>query len=282
MRKLIYFLMFCFVFIFLNVSPIWAEDYQEVFKQANDSVVKGDIETAIVLYERTIKLNPSFAPAYNNLGLLYREAGLDPVEIAWYFKSAIDIDPKFEDAYINLGKAYYSLNYFDLAERYTIKALELNPSSQQAKLSLAWIYLLGRARPQQALGYFKEIAEVAQLPSSYFGLGMCYLMTGESPRALECITKLRAMEQDSLAIQLEELVRGYENAPKMQDRPLPEGESTEEDFLGQSAPPGASLRVGGPTQITVTGTIPVQIRGKLVNDPPAAPEKPKSGVLMKR
>jgi tetratricopeptide (TPR) repeat protein len=269
------------ILIFLSVSYVQAEDYQQLFQQANELAQKSDYENAIKLYEKVIELNPNFAAAYNNLGLAYREVGLDPVEVAWYFKNAVDIDPHFEDAYINLGKAYYGLGYFDLAERHTLKALELNPNSGQAKLSLGWIYLLGKSSPQDAIGYFKEIAETWQNPSAYFGLGMAYFMVGESPKTLEYITKLREMQQDNLAMQLETVIRGYEYIPAPKDEPLLDEADTREDPLRR--PTQSQMNVSsdfdGPTQITVSGTIPVRLSGKLIPEPPPASNQPKSGVL---
>jgi len=281
MKNKIYFLIVSFVLIFASVSYAQMEDYREIFQQAIKAAAKGEAEKAISLYEKVLDLNPSFAPAYNNLGLIYREAGLDPIEVAWYFKSAVDIDPKFEEAYVNLGKAYYVLNYFDLAERYTLKALELNPDSGQAKLSLGWIYLLGKTNPWKALGYFKEVLEFSENPAAYFGLGMSYFMVGESPRALECITKLREMNQDALALQLEELMRHYESMPKTQEQPSiqDEGAGGNDPVQFSGVRSNASSAVAGPTQITVTGTIPVQLRGKLTVEPSAESKESPSGVL---
>jgi tetratricopeptide (TPR) repeat protein len=281
MKKIIHFFIILIAVSLLVLRPVQAQDYRQLFQQASEYAQKGDMEEAIKLYEKVLKLNPNFAPAYNNLGLAYREIGLDPVEVAWYFKNAIDVDPKFEDAYINLGKSYYGLGHFDLAEHYTLKALELNPSSAQAKLSLGWIYLLGKSRPQDAIKYFEELAETWQNPSAYFGLGMAYFMVGESPRTLECITKLREMQQDSLALQLETVIRGYEYMPGAEDAPLLQEAQTKEDPLAKrpQSQVTTSTNFEGPTQITVTGTIPVRLSGKLVVDPPAAVEQPKSGVL---
>jgi len=269
--------------LFLTVFSVlsaMAEEYQQVFQEATLAAQEGDLTKAIELYEKTIKLNPDFAPAYNYLGLAYQQTGLDPVEVAWYFKNAIEIDPQFEDAYVNLGKSYYGLGHFDLAEQYTLKALELNSDSTQAKLSIGWIYLLGKSRPKDAVAYFKEIAEKWQNPSAYFGLGMAYFMSGESPNVLECITKLREMQQDDLAAQLEGIVRSYEYQGASEDQPLLDDSDADQDPLAQpySGRVSTSAEMSGPLEVTVTGTIPVRLSGKLEEGPPT-PQEHKSGVL---
>lgn len=268
------------LFLSVSVMTVGAQDYQAIFREAMIAAQQGDLETATKLYERTIKINPNFAPAYNYLGLAYQQMGLDPIEVAWYFKTAVDIDPQFEDAYINLGKSYYGLGHFDLAEKHTLKALELNPNSTQAKLSIGWIYLLGKSRPKDAIVYFKEIAEKWQNPSAYFGLGMAYFMSGESPQVLECITKLREMQQDDLATQLEGIVRSYDYQAAPQDQPLLQHAGPSQDPLARPLESRMSVSdVAGPMEITVTGTIPVRLSGKLIEEPPAAPKERKSGVL---
>ena len=282
MKRTIFFAVALIVSCNLWTLSVHAQEYQELFDQANEYAQKNEMEKAIQFYEKVIKLNPNFAPAYNNLGLAYGQIGLDPVEVAWYFKNAIDVDPRFEEAYINLGKSYYGLGYFDLAERYTLKALELDPQSAKAKLSLGWIYLLGKSRPQDAIKYFEELAQTRQEPSAYFGLGMAYFMVGESPRTLECITKLREMSQDNLALQLETVIRGYEYMPGRENAPLLEEAQAQEDPLAQrprsQLAPAPGLE--GPTEITVLGTLPVRLSGKLVVEEPKE-EKPKTGVLKK-
>jgi tetratricopeptide (TPR) repeat protein len=61
---------------------------------------------AISNYQRAIELDPHFAVAFNNWGVVLRDQGeLD--EAISKFKMAIELDPKLTTAYSNLGGALY-------------------------------------------------------------------------------------------------------------------------------------------------------------------------------
>lgn len=254
----------------LGQESYGAEEYLVVFDQAIQLSQKGEAEEAIKLYEKVIELNPNFAPAYNYLGMAYQSMGLDIVEVAWYFKAAIDIDPSFDHANINLGKAYYNMGHFDLAELYTLKALETNPNSWEAKISLGWIYLFGKSDPEKAIVYFKDVSDGISHPSAFFGLGMAYSMAGDAPRVLGCITTLREMDEDALATQLESIIREDRFQKKQGDRPaLQETKDRADPLAGPAPSRGANVQTsfGSPsaTKITVTGAIPVRLKGKLTD-----------------
>ena len=52
--------------------------------------------------KKAISINPNFADAYNNLGIVLRELNrLDESEAS--YQKAISINPNFADAYSNLG-----------------------------------------------------------------------------------------------------------------------------------------------------------------------------------
>ncbi|MDP8265931.1 MAG: tetratricopeptide repeat protein [Candidatus Aceula meridiana] len=245
-------------------SKACAQNYKDIFSQAVQYAQKGEHEKAIEFLEKVVELNPNFAPAYNFLGMSYQEAGLDPIEVAWYFKAAVDIDPTYELALINLGKAYYGLGHFDLAEKHTARALEINPESVNAMLSLGWIYLLGKSRPDDAVQYFQMVLERVKHPSAYFGLGMAYFMSGDTPRVLESITRLREMKQDPLAEQLELVIRGKEYAAQTQkDQALIPEAQTRADPL-TITPVGSQMSMGpaGPMRVTVQRTMPVRLNRK--------------------
>lgn len=63
------------------------------------------ISQAESLLKRAVELNPNFAPAHLQLGILHAEAGDNAAAISDY-RSAIQADPKLEEAHFRLGQAY--------------------------------------------------------------------------------------------------------------------------------------------------------------------------------
>lgn len=213
MRTLSFFFFALFFILSFLGSAVKAQDLKELFTTAKDYYDQGHYGEAIDYFEKAIALNPNFAPAFNYLGLAYRDVGMDLTEVIWYFKVAIDIDPNYAEAYENLGKGYYGLGDFDKAAANCEKALSLNPKLASAQLALAWIYLLGKNKPERAIYYFQKVTERVNIPNAYYGLGLSYFMNGQNPMVLEIITTLRSQDQEKLATQLEDIVRGHSYIP---------------------------------------------------------------------
>lgn len=242
-----------------------AETIQSLYTQGEESYAHGDFHKAIELYEKVIELEPDFAPAYNALGLAHKEINTDLNEVAWLFKTATEIDPKFAQAYDNLGKAYYGLGEFDKAEDNCLKALELIPNLPSAQMSLAWIYLLGKSKPGQAIYYFQEFLKRNKAPYAYYGLGMAYFMNGDRPMVLDVITTLRSLQKDDLAMQLENMVRDKSYIRPQTEAPLVNTTSKErkpDSSLVKSGlePMPAEVEGGGDQGQTM---MKVRLRGKM-------------------
>ena len=66
-------------------------------------------------YRRAIEINPNYADAHNNLGILLAESGRY-AEAEKEFRRSIEIKPA-PDAYYNLGLLLAKLGRYDEAER---------------------------------------------------------------------------------------------------------------------------------------------------------------------
>jgi tetratricopeptide (TPR) repeat protein len=71
-----------------------------------------DYSNAILSYTNALKINPMYANAYNNLGLVYFNIK-DNEKAAKCYKKAYELDPKHKHAYINLGKLLSNQNQHD-------------------------------------------------------------------------------------------------------------------------------------------------------------------------
>src|SRR3954471_14324910 len=77
-------------------------------------------------FERAIKMDPSYADAYNNLGAVYYHDHQLKEAIKQYQK-AIAINPAFATYHSNLGTAYMERKEFDKAAAEYARALQIDP-----------------------------------------------------------------------------------------------------------------------------------------------------------
>lgn len=95
--------------------------------------------TALSLFERVTRLQPTRHEAWNNAGLAYQECGR-PVEARERFKRALEID-KRPNYMANLGAAYLTDGNYSEALRWSKKALELDPENDGAHTTLGFAQL---------------------------------------------------------------------------------------------------------------------------------------------
>jgi tetratricopeptide (TPR) repeat protein len=177
-----------------------------LFRQAIEAYESRDYKTAIQLFEKAIQLNPKNAAAYNFVALAYKQDGAPVEKIETILNQAIKVDPGYAPPYDNLSKIYYGLGRFSDAEKYALKALERDPKLLSSLQTLGWTYLVGIQRPSLAVEYFQKTVEVQPAPYALFGLGISYIMNDEKLYALETITALRRMDQAEMAQELQRMV----------------------------------------------------------------------------
>ena len=86
-------------------------------------------------YEALVKLQPSNLTAFNNLGLIYEEAGQLPKAAAAY-RSALALDPNYAPAHNNLGVVYERQGKRDEAIAAYRGALAADPKLKDAESNL--------------------------------------------------------------------------------------------------------------------------------------------------
>ncbi len=84
----------------------------------------GNLDAAMTLYQKAINIDPSYAVAYNDLGVIFEAKGfLDRAEEC--YQKAINIDPDYLSAYSNLALFYENKGQVDKAIMYWKKRADL-------------------------------------------------------------------------------------------------------------------------------------------------------------
>jgi len=113
----------------------------------------GDLDGAIGFYQKSIQLDPTYATAYNDLGIVYELKGLSDLAEENYLK-AIKIDPNYLSAYSNLALFYEDRRDLKKASFYWQKRIDLGFSSDpwviKAKRRLEDINLVLGKKPQES------------------------------------------------------------------------------------------------------------------------------------
>ena len=186
----------------------YANTLRQIFETALKALGNSQFDQPIESFKQIIVLKPDFAQAYNYLGLAYQGKGDNFInESISAFEKATQLSPQYPDPYENLGKIYYGHGDMAKAEKYCLKAIELNPQDVIAQVSLGWIYLMGKNQPRAAIRYFKKSINKTANPYAYLGLGFAYLKDEQHDSVLEMITGLRKLGREDFAKELEHMNR---------------------------------------------------------------------------
>ena len=101
------------------------------------------IEQAIEHYENGLKIDPSYAMIYNNLGLLFfnHKSNGNIKKAENYYKKSISLNKRIPEPHTNLGSLYKSLNKYQEAANCYKEALLIDPKFAYAQHNLGNLYV---------------------------------------------------------------------------------------------------------------------------------------------
>jgi predicted O-linked N-acetylglucosamine transferase (SPINDLY family) len=147
-------------------------DIDKEFQIALKHQQAGNVQQAEHIYGEILKADPGYFHALNNLGIILVDKGeLDTAIV--HFEKAIQLNPEFTVAYYNLGstflKKYQSYN----AVKYFEKALHLNPNFPEVYVSLGNI-LKGQGKIREAENCFRHALQIKpDFITAYEALLLC-------------------------------------------------------------------------------------------------------------
>jgi tetratricopeptide (TPR) repeat protein len=146
------------------------------------------LDDGIAYLKKATTLTPSYADAWNKLGIVYLKKKNYEEAIKMFTKaiSYNDTDPVF---YNNLGTAYFNTQQFDIGFKQFQKAIELNPRYVDALMNIGSYYGTMR-KSDEAIRYFNEAIKYdpANARAHYF-LGLAYQDKGDLRQAKENLNK---------------------------------------------------------------------------------------------
>lgn len=98
------------------------------YEKGNENERKGDFGRALACYQKALKADPEFYPAWNNLGTIYLRQK-DPARAKDSFEKVLRLNPDDAEAYINEGHAYYDENEYQKAVEFLEEGLKRSPQS---------------------------------------------------------------------------------------------------------------------------------------------------------
>ena len=145
-----------FLMLFLGFSSAFqafaqetseSDDAVAIFNQGQDAHEKGDLKTAIELYQKALKIIPEFPEAEYQLGVAYLSMGqTENAENA--FRRAVELREDWSLPMASLGAILVQKNEFAEAEKILTKAIELDEMNTPAYIALTDLRLKAKAAPE--------------------------------------------------------------------------------------------------------------------------------------
>jgi tetratricopeptide (TPR) repeat protein len=123
---------------------------KKTFNQGTEAIRSGALEDAANDFSKVAELEPTFAPAYFNLGLV-RLLQRQPGRAIEALNKSISLQPRERGAHLFLGVAYYRKNDYPKALAALKKEIQLDPGNATAMMWLGVVQLAqGDARDASA------------------------------------------------------------------------------------------------------------------------------------
>ena len=151
---------------------------------------KKELDLSIMHFKRALEIKPDYAPAKNNLGTVYLDKQEWDTAIQYFKeveKNLLYATPHLPLA--NLGWAYYNKKEYSLAERYYLKALDLEPRFVNAMRGLGLTYIAMGRMEDAVIILEKAVKDYPEFAPLYFDLGKIYALSHDYERALRAYHK---------------------------------------------------------------------------------------------
>ena len=158
----------------VEINPTLSESRANL---GNIYLKKGQVAQAINEYLAALDINPNDAKTHNNLGNAYTQRGSLGYAVSEYTQS-VRLDPNFVDAYKNLALVYSKQERYGRAIAELKKALILGLQDAGCYSQLGDIYSQMEDYEQAVIHYKKALDIQQDYLEAHYGLAVCYSKLG--------------------------------------------------------------------------------------------------------
>ena len=156
------------------------------------------VKDAIYEYRAALKINPNDAKTHNNLGNAYTQRGSLSLAVSAYTQS-FGLDPNFIDAYKNLAIVYCKQGRFSHAIVQLRRAIALEPENAGCYSQFADVYRQMGSYDQAIFQYKKALRFKQDLVDAHYGLALCYNKLGQVVNEIGAYKSVLAIKPNMLS-----------------------------------------------------------------------------------
>lgn len=168
-----------------NLNKVLAQDKDNktaLFMKGFIYMENNDTTNAVYYFRHLTELYPDYAPAYEQLGMLYinnsNKLGLE------YLTTALSLDPGNVNILYGIAQFYQDAEEADIANEYYVKILEIDPNFKYAWFNRGRLELELYEDYNAAIDFFNKALEIdPQFPEAYHNKGVAYEMLGDKTNA---------------------------------------------------------------------------------------------------
>ena len=182
---------------FLKAEKLYAKDPYLQNDLGLVYMAKEKIDLAIDHFKKAVEIKPDYAPAKNNLGTAYLAQKNWDDAIACFKGITGDLlyaTPHYPLS--NLGWAYYNKKEYELAEKYYLDALKVDPGFVIALRGLGLTYLKTGKVSKAVIALKKAVKKAPQAAVLHFDLADAYTLARDYKRAIYSYEKVIELDRE--------------------------------------------------------------------------------------
>ena len=181
------------------MDSIRAGSAQDVFNKAYALQQEGDLESARVLFDSVLEIDPNYVQALVNLVAVHGQLG-DHERATLHYERSIALDPSIAEAHYNYGVSRHFAGDYEGAFEAFGKAIEINPLDADAHGNLGTtLEAMGR-ESEAARHYRNALMHNPSHPMANFHLGRRLADGGRYRESLPYLEKAVATESEGTAL----------------------------------------------------------------------------------